>query len=348
LSSIVQAGNSTVTGEYMVEGKNWTTMRSYIEMPEVQAALPPGKQLLVSRDSLVQGSSVYRYIYVVDRRPIITGEYLEDARPNQSPTDGVIVQFEMNNTGGRRFRNETGKNIGNHMAIVLDGIVMGRPPVIQGAIGTQGQITMGGQDLVAAQDLALVLRAGALPVPLRVAEVRNIGPSLGQDSIDQGIKAGLLGLLFVVIIMVGYYRFSGILAIGGLMFYALTTLAFLALFGATLTLPGIAGFILSIGMAVDANFLQFERIREELARGKTVRTAIDEGFRNSLAAIIDTHVTTALTGAVLYQYGTGPVKGFAVTLVAGVVSSILSSVFVVRTLFLLWLSRSRSAQTLSI
>jgi preprotein translocase subunit SecD len=148
--------------------------------------------------------------------------------------------------------------------------------------------------------------------------------------------------------MIGYYRFSGVLSVLGLAFYAISTLAFLAIFDATLTLPGIAGFILSIGMAVDANFLQFERIREELDRGKTVRTAVEEGFKNSFSAIIDTHVTTALTGAVLYQYGTGPVRGFAVTLVAGVASSMVSSVFVVRTLFLWWLSRSRGTKPLSI
>jgi preprotein translocase subunit SecD len=193
-----------------------------------------------------------------------------------------------------------------------------------------------------------VLRAGALPVPLRVAEVRSIGPSLGQDSIRKGIRAGLLGLIMVVTIMVVYYRLSGVLSVIGLGFYAVTTLAALAAFDATLTLPGIAGFILSIGMAVDANFLQFERIREELERGKTVRTAIDEGFKNSLSAIVDSHVTTALTGAVLYQYGTGPVKGFAVTLVVGVASSMLSAVFVVRTLFLVWLTRSRGNAPLSI
>jgi preprotein translocase subunit SecD len=207
---------------------------------------------------------------------------------------------------------------------------------------------MGGKDLQAAQDLALVLRAGALPVPLRVEEVRTIGPSLGQDAIRDGLQAGILGLIMVVVIMVVYYRFSGMLAVAGLTFYAVTTLAFLAAVNATLTLPGIAGFILSIGMAVDANFLQFERIREELDRGKTVRTAVDEGFKNSFAAIVDTHVTTALAAAVLYQYGTGPVKGFAVTLVAGVASSMVSAVFVVRTLFLVWLSRKRGAQTLSI
>jgi preprotein translocase subunit SecD len=207
---------------------------------------------------------------------------------------------------------------------------------------------MGGKGLEAAQDLALVLRAGALPVPLRIAEVRQIGPSLGQDSVAKGMRAGLLGLALVIVIMVAYYRFSGMLSVAGLVFYAITTLAFLAAFGATLTLPGIAGFILSIGMAVDANFLQFERIREELDRGKTVRTAVEEGFKNSFSAIIDTHVTTALTGAVLYQYGTGPVRGFAVTLVAGVASSMVSSVFVVRTLFLWWLSRSRGTKPLSI
>jgi preprotein translocase subunit SecD len=291
---------------------------------------------------------VYDAVYVVDARPIITGASLNDARPTQDPLEGTLVQFELNNEGGRRFRSETGRHIGDYMAIVLDRVVMGRPPVIQGAIGTRGQITMGGKDLQAAQDLALVLRAGALPVPLRVEEVRTIGPSLGQDAIRQGLQAGLLGLALVVIIMVTYYRFSGVLAVGGLAFYAITTLGFLAIVDATLTLPGIAGFILSIGMAVDANFLQFERIREELGRGKTVRTAVDEGFKHSWSAIVDTHVTTALTAAVLYQYGTDTVQGFAVTLIAGVASSMVSSVFVVRTLFMVWLSRSRGAQTLSI
>jgi preprotein translocase subunit SecD len=233
------------------------------------------------------------------------------------------------------------------MAVVLDDRVI-TAPTIQGAIGTRGQITLGGGTLQDAQDLALVLRAGALPVPLKVAEVRQIGASLGEDSVRQGVRAGLVGLALVVVIMVAYYRFSGMLAVVGLMFYAVTTLAFLAMFDATLTLPGIAGFILSIGMAVDANFLQFERIREEMDRGKTTRLSIDEGFKHSLSAIIDTHMTTALTAAVLYQFGTGPVRGFAVTLLAGVASSMVSSVFVVRTLFLAWLQRTRGTQPLSI
>jgi preprotein translocase subunit SecD len=225
---------------------------------------------------------------------------------------------------------------------------MGRPPVIQSAIGTRGQITMGGKGLADAQDLALVLRAGALPVPLRVAQVQTIGASLGQDSIDDGMRAMAIAVALVVVIMISYYRFSGILAVGGLALYVLYTLAALAGFNAVLTLPGIAGFVLSIGMAVDSNVLIFERIREELDRGNTVRTALDEGLRHAMPAIIDSNVSTMLTAAVLYQYGTGPVKGFAVTLIAGIVASLITSIFVVRTFYLLWLNRSRGAQTLSI
>lgn len=345
-SNLLQQGG--MPGEYFVRTSDVTTMTNFLQDSAVQAALPPAKSVHWGTDSTVMAGEWYKPLYVTDTRPIITGEHLTDARPTTDPMQGTIVTFKLDNVGGRRFRQETGRHIQDYMAIVLDGRVIGRPPVIQSAIGTDGQITMGGKDLAAAQDLALVLRAGALPVPLKIAEIRQIGPSLGQDSIEKGLRAGILGLALVIIIMVGYYRFSGVLSVGGLVFYAITTLAFLAAFDADLTLPGIAGFVLSIGMAVDANFLQFERIREELDRGKTVRTAVEEGFKNSFSAIIDTHVTTALTGAVLYQYGTGPVKGFAVTLVAGVVSSMVSSVFVVRTLFLWWLSRSRGSKPLSI
>ena len=193
-----------------------------------------------------------------------------------------------------------------------------------------------------------MLRAGALPVPLRVAETHVIGPSLGADSIRKGERAAIISVALVVIIMLTYYRFSGLLAVGGLALYMLYTLAALAGFDAVLTLPGIAGFVLSIGIAVDANVLIFERIREELARGKTVRTSIDEGFRHAMPAIVDSNVSTILTAAVLYQYGTGPVKGFAVTLIAGIFASLVTSIFVVRTFYLLWLNRSRGAQTLSI
>ena len=335
-------------GEYFVESENVATLSRYLADSSVRSALPPARELLWGSDSTVIGGKTYKSLYVVDARPIITGEYLTDARPNTSPLEGTIVQFTMNNVGGRRFRNETGKHVGDYMAIVLDKRVMGRPPVIQGAISTNGQITMGGKDLAAAQDLALVLRAGALPVPLKVAEIRSIGPSLGQDSINNGLRASLIALVLVVLVMVSYYRLSGLLAVGALGFYALFTLAALAGFDAVLTMPGIAGFVLSIGIAVDANVLIFERIREELDRGKTVRTAIDEGFRHAMPAIIDSNVSTILTAAVLYQYGTGAVKGFAVTLIAGIVASLISAIFVVRTFYLVWLQRTRGTQTLSI
>lgn len=346
LSRRVQVGQ--IPGEYYVANSDVAVVQQYLQIDAVRSAMPPGKELLWG-DTASLGGQQFRALYMVDARPIITGEYLQDARPNQSPIDGTIVEFQLNNEGGRQFRRETGRHVQDYMAIVLDDRVMGRPPVIQSAIGTRGQITMGqGRDLREAQDLALVLRAGSLPVPLKIAEVRNIGASLGEDAIRQGLQAGALGIALVILIMVVYYRFSGFLAVCGLIFYSITTLAILAGFRATLTLPGLAGFVLSIGMAVDANFLIFERIREELERGKTVRTAVNEGFDRAWSAIVDTHVTTALTAAILYQFGTGPVQGFAVALLAGLAASMVSAIFVVRTLFLLWLDRNKTTEALSI
>jgi preprotein translocase subunit SecD len=345
-SSLLQQGDTP--GGFWVSADNVPTLDGYLADSSVKAALPPGKEFLPGTDSAFLGGKLYKSYYMVDAKPIITGDYLTDARPNQQALEGTVVEFTLSNEGGRRFRNETGKHIGDFMAIILDDRVMGRPPVIQSAISTRGQITMGGRSLADAQDLSLVLRAGALPVPLRVADVHSIGPSLGQDSINKGLRASLIAVALVVIIMLVYYRFSGMLAVAGLALYMLYTLAALAGFDAVLTLPGIAGFVLSIGIAVDANVLIFERIREELARGKTVRTAIDEGFRHAMPAIVDSNVSTILTAAVLYQYGTGPVKGFAVTLIAGIAASLVTSIFVVRTFYYIWLNRSRGVQTLSI
>src|SRR3954453_12745313 len=235
------------------------------------------------------------------------------------------------------------------MAILLDGRVQGRPPVIQSRIGRNGQITLGGKSLQEAQDLELTRKAGALPIPLKNGEERQVGASLGTDSIHKGITAGVVGTILVILIMVIFYRLSGVLAVLALALYILFTLGALSMVEATLTLPGLAGIVLSIGIAVDANVLIFERIREELDHGKTVRLAIDEGFRHAMTAIIDSNVTTALTAAVLYQYGTGPVRGFAVTLHAGIAASMISSIFVVKTFYMIWLSRTRDAQaTLSI
>jgi len=336
-------------GEYLVSTADYPLIDALIQRPEIQTALPPRKVLRWSSDSLPQGGETFRALYVLDADPIITGEYITGAKPAQDPIEGTLVQFTLSNEGGRRFQKETGRHIKDYMAIVLDQRVTGRPPVIQSAISTRGQITMGRRDLQAAQDLALVLRAGALPVPLKVAEIRQIGSTLGADSIRKGQLAGALAIVLVVGIMLVYYRFSGFLAIVGLTLYVLYTLAILAGFNAVLTLPGLAGFVLSIGIAVDANVLIFERIREELDRGKTVRTAIDEGFRHAMPAIIDSNVSTILTAAVLYQYGSGPVRGFAVTLIAGIAASMFTGIFVVRTLYIIWLQRRQgAAQTLSI
>jgi preprotein translocase subunit SecD len=346
ISSLLQRGE--MPGEFYITQENVARAEYYFSLPQIQQAIPPGKAVKWGADTMSIGGQVYRTLYVVDSRPIITGESINDARPNTTPIDGTVVEFQLDNEGGRKFRNETRKHIQDYMAIVLDDRVMGRPPVIQGEIGVRGQITLGRRDMQQAQDLALVLRAGALPVPLKIADVRSIGASLGDDAIRQGLSAGALGIAIVILIMVVYYRFSGMLAVLGLVFYSLTTLAMLAGFGAVLTLPGIAGFVLSIGMAVDANFLIFERIREEIDRGKTIRTSIDEGFSHAWSAIVDTHVTTALTAAILYQFGTGPVRGFAVALLAGLAASMVSAIFVVRTLFLLWLNRTRGTAPLSI
>lgn len=341
----ISAGN--LPGQYVVAGSDVPLLERLLADSAIRAALPPGKVVRWGADSLLLGTQVFKPLYVLDARPIITGEFLIDAKPAQDPLEGAKVDFQLNNEGGRRFRQETARHIQDNMAVVLDDRVM-TAPVIQSAIGARGQITMGGNDIQAATDLALVLRAGALPVPLKVTETRTIGASMGADAIRQGLLSGALGIALVILIMVTYYRFSGFLAVCGLAFYVLVTLAILASFGATLTLPGLAGFVLSIGMAVDANFLIFERIREELDAGKTTRLAIDQGFDHAWSAIVDTHVTTALTAAILYQFGTGPVQGFAVALLAGLAASLVSAIFVVRTLFYVWLTRARTNQPLSI
>jgi preprotein translocase subunit SecD len=342
---MLQAGS--MPGQFLVLASDVMTVERYLSDSAVRAAIPPGKQVAWGIDSVMYGTQVFKPLYLLDSRAIIDGTYLLDATPNQDPIEGAKVDFQFNSSGGNIFRRETGRHIGDNMAIVLDGRVISAP-VIQSAIGSRGQITMGDRQLQGAQDLALVLRAGALPVPLKVTEARSIGASLGEDAIRQGLLSGALGIGLVILIMVVYYRFSGFLAVCGLAFYVLVTLAILAGFGATLTLPGLAGFVLSIGMAVDANFLIFERIREEMEAGKTTRLAIDQGFDHAWSAIVDTHVTTALTAAILYQFGTGPVQGFAVALLAGLAASLVSAIFVVRTLFLLWLSRAKASQTLSI
>jgi preprotein translocase subunit SecD len=334
-------------GIFLVEDPQVETVEDYLELPGVRTRIPNDIALHWGTETRAIAGKTYTPLYVTEAEPLITGEYLVDAQAIRDPQYGTpIVPFRLTRQGGRIFERGTSRHVGDLMAIILDGKVQGGPPVIRDVLGDRAQIELGtGATLTEAQDIALVLRAGALPAPMEIIEERTVGPSLGQDSIDQGKIAGMIGVAFVIVIMVAYYRVAGILSVVGLLIYVLIILGGLAGLQATLTLPGIAGLILSIGMAVDANVLIFERIREELQGGKTPRTAVDTGFQAALSAIIDSNLTTLITAIILYQFGTGPVKGFAVTLSIGIVASFFSAVFVVRTFMLIWLeSRSPSAE----
>jgi preprotein translocase subunit SecD len=353
LSALIQlpgvAGLQATPGEYAVAETAYPRVDSLLHLPQLRALWPRNIDLIWAGQPTAAGVNQFRLLYAVDTRPIITGENLMDATAAIDPlTNGPIVRFELDRAGGRKFGMETARHVNDFMAIVLDGRAQGRPPVIQSRIDRSGQITLGNRSLQEAQDLALTLRAGALPVPLKIVEERQIGASLGQDSIRHGITAGIIGTILVILIMLGYYSLGGLLAVAALAFYVLFTLGGLAMLEATLTLPGIAGLILSVGIAVDANVLIFERMREELARGKTVRLAVDEGFRHAMPAIIDSNIATVLTALFLFQFGTGPVKGFAVTLILGIFASMITAVFVTRTFYMLWLKRRPDATTLSL
>jgi len=353
LSDLVKPGSqagSGVPGEYFVPEAAFPRVDSMFRIPDVARALPRGTEILWGAAPVSVGVQPYRFFYVVDAKPIITGRNLVNATAQfDQLTNGPVVHFELDRAGARQFGAATQQHIGDFMAIVLDGRVQGPPPVIQSRIDRNGQITMGGgKTIQQAQDLALTLRAGALPVPLKIVDRVQIGPSLGADSIRGGITAGVVGTLIVILIMIGYYRWSGVLAVGALGLYILFTLGGLAMIDATLTLPGLAGIVLSIGIAVDANVLIFERIREELIHGKTVRLSIDEGFKHAMNAIVDSNVSTVLTALFLFQFGTGPVKGFAVTLIMGIIASMITAVFVTRTFFMIWLQRRPDLTTLSI
>jgi preprotein translocase subunit SecD len=348
LGSLVQPSGGA-PGEYVVPETAFPRVDSLINLPQVARQLPRGVVLRWASQPTSVGVQSVRYLYALDDRPIITGSSLEDAKAELDPlTNGPVVQFTLDRAGGRKFGEETGKHVGDYMAILLDGRVQGRPPVIQSRIQRNGQITLTGRGLQEAQDLALTLKAGALPIPLKIVEERQVGASLGSDSIHDGIVAGLVGTGLVILIMIGYYRLSGALAVVALAVYLLFTLGGLSMMEATLTLPGLAGIVLSIGLTVDNNVLIFERMREELIHGKTVRLAMDEGFRHAMNAIVDSNVCMVLTALFLFQFGTGPVKGFAITLIMGIVASMITSIFVTRTLFLIWLARRPTMSTLSI
>jgi preprotein translocase subunit SecD len=347
LSSLLFQGQ--LPGEFLVPEEQWPVVDSLLARPDVRPLVPRGIDLRWGAEPESRGARSFRPLYAVESRAIITGEELQKATARRDQlTNQSIVAFQLSRRGGRIFAQETARHIEHNMAIILDGRVQGQPPVIRSQIGANGQIELGSKPLQEASDLALVLRAGALPAPLQIVEERTIGPSLGKDSITAGVRAGLIAVGLVVVIMVAYYRFSGVLAVAALALYVVFSLGGLAMFGFTLTLPGLAGFALSIGMAVDANVLIFERIREELALGKSVRLAVDEGFKHAMSAIWDSNLTTALTAFILYLVGTGPVQGFAITLLIGIFASMISAIFVTRTLFLIWLQRRPAMTTVSI
>ena len=336
-------------GIFLAPTQDVPTIEEWLALPEVQELLPRDVELHWGSEEKGVAGATYLELYALEEDPLVTGDRLADAGPaSRDPTfNRPIVPFEMTRQGGRIFLRGTQGNIGRNMAIVLDNRVQSYA-VIRGPLERRAQIELQpGASLQEAQDLALVLRAGALPMPISVVEERNVSASLGEDSIRQGRIAFILGIIAVVALMLVYYRLAGVLAVGALVTYVILVLGALAGLQATLTLPGIAGLILSIGMAVDANVLIFERVREELASEKTPRNAVESGFSNALSAIVDANLTTLITGAILFQFGTGPVRGFAVTLCIGIIASFFSAVYVTRTLFLIYLNR-RVAKTLSI
>jgi preprotein translocase subunit SecD len=336
-------------GEFLVPVEQAALVDSLRRIPAFQSAMPRGVDLRWGTETVARGARSYRALYALESKPILTGEELEKAtaRRDQLNNHSVVV-FVLSRRGGRIFAEQTGRHVHDYMAIILDTLVQGQPPIINDQIGANGQIDLQSKPLSEAQDLALVLRAGALPVPLTIVDEQTIGPTLGKDSINHGITAGIAGVVLVILIMVIYYRLSGVLAVSALSLYLLFTLAGLATFGFTLTLPGLAGLALSVGIAVDANVLIFERIREELQHGKSVRLAIDEGFKHAMSAIVDSNVATALTAFILYLVGTGPVQGFAITLIVGIAASMITAIFVVRTFYLIWLQRRPDMTTVSI
>ena len=307
--------------------------------------LPVGSKLIgsPSTDQTARGGGVY----LVARNPVVRGADIRDARPEQSQvTNSWNTGFVLSQDAAKRFAKYTGANVGGRSAIVLDGKVLSAP-TIKSQISDEGVIE-GAATQQDANDLALNLKAGSLPASVIYEQENTVGPSLGADSIREGFVAGIAGVLAVIVVMLVYYKKSGINATLALILNAIILIACLSYFDAVLTLPGIAGVILTIGMAVDSNVLIFERIREELRAGKSPLPAVDTGFNKALLTIIDTHVTTIVSCAILFLFGSGPVKGFAVTLVIGLVANVFTAVFVSRFIFDWELTRPTPVRALSI
>ncbi len=334
-------GQVSVNEVGMVLEENMPIVERYLAYLDSTGAIPDDVEFvwhneIVSRTYEQNVTVRLKYLYLLNKDPELTGDMLEDARAAPDRSSNIAgnfqVDFDLTRAGRRLFSRTTGENVGRLMAIVLDGKVHSSPEIREKIRGGSANIT-GTFTPEQANDLAIVLRAGALPVPIRMEEQRSVGPSLGHDSIRLGRTAILYGFVAVMVFMVIYYRASGLIAVGALILNLVFLLAILVELDAVLTLPGIAALVLTVGMAVDANVLIFERIREELRLGQTVRNAVGRGYDRAFRTILDANVTTLITALVLLKFGTGPVKGFAVTLSVGIVVSMFTALFVTRVVF---------------
>jgi preprotein translocase subunit SecD len=309
--------------------------------------LPPDAILLPGHNAPGAPSDAGDAWYLVSRISAVSGKDLRDAQPSRDQNGQPSVSFTLTGEGGQRFYNFTSAHVGDSLAVVLDNKVQ-EVANIHEAIRDRGEISGGRMSDQAAKDLSMILRSGALPAGIKYLEERTVGASLGQDSINHGVMAAVIGMLAVLIFMLVYYRGAGINADVALLLNLIILLGFMGYFGAVLTLPGIAGVILTVGMGVDSNVLIFERIREELRNGKTPPSAVDQGFSHAWITIVDTHVTTIVSAAILFIFGTGPVRGFATTLTFGLLANLFTAVFVSRVIFDYVLSRHQRGEALSI
>lgn len=340
---------SVVDGGVVVDEQRVPTVKALLATEQAQRAIPTNSQFMwADHATPMQDNTLGRVLYLVEKTATLDGSALTNAQTRNDPEDPsrLNVGFTLNRQGAIKFGRFTGENIGRRIAIVLDEQVRSAPAVQSKIPNGEGRIT-GMKDDEEANDLAIVLRAGALPAKISVVELRSIGPTLGRDSIDAGKRATTVGFVLVVIFMIWYYKMSGVLASMALIFNMVIILAVMSTLRATLTMPGIAGLVLTIGMSVDANVLIFERIREELKKGKTVRVAIQAGFDKAFATILDSHVTTLITAFVLWQFGTGPIKGFATTLSVGLIANMFTALTCTRVVYDIITSR-RHVERLSI
>ncbi len=321
-------------GDFFVSENDKAKFNAILERPDIKAVLPDNVEFLYDAEPILgaKGEKFYK-AYMVNKVPELTGGVVVDAKAEiDQTTGGPEVTMTMNDEGAREWSRITGANVNKRCAVVLDGKVYTAPNIIGKIPNGSSRIT-GSANMEEAKLLEIVLKAGALPAPVDIISETAVGPSLGQDSISQGLNSAWIGYLMVAIFMIVYYKVAGSFADLGVIFTILLSLGVLAAFKATLTLPGIAGVVLTMGMAVDSNVLIYERIREELATGKTFKAAVDAGFKISFSAILDSNVVTLLTGIILYQFGSGPVQGFALTLMVGIVTSLFSQLVIVRVLF---------------